>query len=81
LTFFDSVYARARLKGNLELSRRINIVRLLFTTSELSGTLERLNYRGEIIDRVVDDPMLAVSAAVHVSAQKVRVSEAVLAKN
>jgi hypothetical protein len=45
---------------------------VLFTTSSLAEELERMGYQSEIIDRVVDDEMLAISAAVHVSAQRVR---------
>jgi hypothetical protein len=54
---------------------------VLFTTSELSETLERLGYHSEIIDCVLNDTMLPVSAAVHVSAQRVRVCADVLAKS
>jgi hypothetical protein len=54
---------------------------VLFTTSELSEALERLGYQSEIIDRVLDDTMLAMSSAVHVSAQRVRVCADVLAKS
>jgi hypothetical protein len=45
---------------------------LLFTTSSLADELERMGYQSQIIDRVVDDAMLAISAAIHVSAQRVR---------
>jgi hypothetical protein len=54
---------------------------VVFSTTELAQTLERLGYRGEIIDRVVDDPMLAVSAAGYVAAGRVRLCEGVLNKN
>ena len=53
---------------------------MLFTTSELSETLERLGHHSEIVDRVLNDTMLAMSAAVHVSAQRVRVCADVFTK-
>jgi hypothetical protein len=52
----------------------------IFSTSELVQAVERLGYRGEAIDGVVADPTLAVSAAVHVGAGRVRVCEGVLSK-
>jgi hypothetical protein len=45
---------------------------LLFTTSSLADELQRMGYQSQIIDRVVEDAMLAISAAIHVSAQRVR---------
>lgn len=53
----------------------------IFCTSELSGALERLGYGGEVIDGVLDDPMLGLSAAAHVSAQRVQIAADVLKKN
>jgi hypothetical protein len=54
---------------------------MLFTTSALTAELERLGYLSEIIDGLLKDEMLAVAAAVHVSAQRVRVCADVLAKS
>jgi hypothetical protein len=54
---------------------------MVFTTSALADELERLGYRSEVIDRIVKDEMLAVAAAIHVSAQRVRVCTDVLAKS
>jgi hypothetical protein len=48
---------------------------VLFTTSSLADELGRMGYQSEIIDRVVDDAMLAISVTVHVSAQRVRMCE------
>jgi hypothetical protein len=42
--------------------------------------MERLGCRAEIIDRIVKDEMLGVSAAVHVSTGRVQVCEDVLSK-
>jgi hypothetical protein len=67
----------------LELTKTTSARRepMVFTTTELAQALERLGYRSEIIDGVVDDPMLAVSAAVHVGAGRVRIAADVLGKN
>jgi hypothetical protein len=54
---------------------------VVFTTTELVQTLERLGYRGEIVDGVIGDKMLGVSAAAHVAAGRVRVCESVCNKN
>ena len=54
---------------------------MLFTTSALSEALERLGHQSEIIDQVLSDKTLSVSAAAHVIAQRVRVHAGVLTKN
>jgi hypothetical protein len=53
----------------------------LYATSGLSEALERLGYRAEIIDRIVKDELLAVSAASHVAEGRVRLCADVLSKN
>jgi hypothetical protein len=55
--------------------------RAIFTTTPLAGELERLGYQSDIIDAVVKDELLAVSAAGHVGAGRVRVCADVFAKN
>jgi hypothetical protein len=54
---------------------------LVYCSSELSEALQRLDYRSEPVDRVIDDPMLGVSVASYVNAGRIRVCEQALAKN
>jgi len=63
-----------------ELGAACSSFRVLFTTSGLAEEMERLGCRAEVIDRIVKDEMLGVSAAVHVSTGRVLVCEEVLSK-
>jgi hypothetical protein len=53
---------------------------MLFATSALAAELERLGYLSEIIDGLLKDEMLAVSAATHIAAQRVQMCSDVLTK-
>jgi hypothetical protein len=53
----------------------------VFTSSRLAEELERMGRRAEVIDAVLNDTALELSASKHIAAQRVRVCEAVLAKN
>jgi hypothetical protein len=57
--------------------------RVLFTTTRLAEEMERLIHRCriEVIDRIVDDEMLEMSAGVHVASSRVQLCEAVLSKS
>ena len=75
-TLLHGVVARLSELGTVCSASR----RVLFTTSELAEEMERLGCRAEIIDRIVKDEMLNVSAAIHVSTGRVQVCEDVLSK-
>jgi hypothetical protein len=55
---------------------------MLFTTSPLAAELARLGARAEVIDGLAaeDDQLLAVAAAVHISAGRVKIASDALAK-
>jgi hypothetical protein len=55
---------------------------MIFCSSELCGTLERLGYHGEALDGVLDDPpaLLGVSAAAHIARGEVHIAAEVLRK-
>jgi hypothetical protein len=52
----------------------------VFTSSRLAQELEYMGCRAEIIDGILDDEALALSASKHIAAQRVRVCEGVLSK-
>jgi hypothetical protein len=54
---------------------------LFCSGAELVAALERQGFRAEDISTVTRDPTLAVSAAAHISAQRVRLCEGVLRKD
>ena len=53
----------------------------VFTSSRLAEELERMGRRAEVVDAILDDTALELSASKHIAAQRVRVCEGVLAKN
>jgi hypothetical protein len=53
---------------------------VMFSTTELVQVVNRLGYRAEVIDAVLADPTLAVSAASHVATGQVKICEPVLAR-
>jgi hypothetical protein len=54
---------------------------MLFTSSRLAEEVERLGRRAEIIDCILDDEALGLSASVHIAAQRVRLCAAALEKD
>ena len=55
---------------------------MLFTSGLLAAEARRLGYRAQVIDHIADegDALLAVAAAVHIGAGRVKITADVLAK-
>jgi hypothetical protein len=70
----------ARLRDVAEATR--SLVAVLFTTRPLAEELQRLGHNAVVIDSLVaeEQAMLAVSAAVHVGAGRVKMTAAALAR-
>jgi hypothetical protein len=66
----------------IDLGRAMKAPAMLFTSGVLAAEARRLGYRAQLIDHIADedDALLALAAAVHISAGRVKVTADVLSK-
>jgi hypothetical protein len=66
----------------IDLAQAMKAPAMLFTSGVLAAEARRLGYRAQVIDHIADedDALLAVAAAVHIGAGRVKITAEVLSK-